>query len=391
MSDKDQPQIVVIRRHATHEESHHGGAWKIAFADFMTAMMALFLVLWLISSTSDKTKQTVAQYFNPVKLVEMTTQKKGFEDPKESDTRPARTSDLSEPESKADRPKAKGEASRMSSTRPVRTEPSRLDDPATELPAPAEGEASRSQEPDARRGSPERADEDVDPGLDDPFSTIPRRLAPDVALSPPLESDEGVTDAAAPHEPVERAAPTGTVHNAQPESRPSGSSSPRRGADANAASDASLDKLASNLVAAGQTDPRDPAGPRIEVKSTDEGLLISLTDAEKFSMFAIGSAAPRKKTIEVLARVATLLRTRAGSLVLRGHTDARSYRRPNYDNWHLSAARALVARDLLVRNGLDANRIETIEGHADRRLKNTNDPNAPENRRIEILLRKEMP
>ena len=106
-------------------------------------------------------------------------------------------------------------------------------------------------------------------------------------------------------------------------------------------------------------------------------------------MFAVGSAEPRKQTVEVLAKVAALLRIRAGSLVVRGHTDARSYRRSNYDNWHLSAARALVARDLLVRNRLDASRIETIEGHADRRLKNANDPNAPENRRIEILLRKE--
>ena len=48
----------------------------MAYADFVTAMMALFLVLWLISSTSEKTRHTVAQYFNPVKLVDMSTLKK---------------------------------------------------------------------------------------------------------------------------------------------------------------------------------------------------------------------------------------------------------------------------------------------------------------------------
>ena len=39
------PEIIIVKRHSAHEEEHHGGAWKIAFADFMTAMMAFFLVL----------------------------------------------------------------------------------------------------------------------------------------------------------------------------------------------------------------------------------------------------------------------------------------------------------------------------------------------------------
>ena len=92
MADKEHQELVIIKRHASYEEGHHGGAWKIAFADFMTAMMALFLVLWLISSTTDKTKHAVAQYFNPVKLVDMTTLKKGFRDPKDTERAPDRTS-----------------------------------------------------------------------------------------------------------------------------------------------------------------------------------------------------------------------------------------------------------------------------------------------------------
>jgi flagellar motor protein MotB len=36
------PDIIIVKRHSAHEEEHHGGAWKIAFADFMTAMMAFF-------------------------------------------------------------------------------------------------------------------------------------------------------------------------------------------------------------------------------------------------------------------------------------------------------------------------------------------------------------
>src|SRR5580704_7762204 len=61
-------EIVVIKRHGGHEEEHHGGAWKIAFADFMTAMMAFFLVLWIINTTDKDTKTIIARYFNPVKV-----------------------------------------------------------------------------------------------------------------------------------------------------------------------------------------------------------------------------------------------------------------------------------------------------------------------------------
>ena len=57
------PEIIIIKRHSAHEEEHHGGAWKIAFADFMTAMMAFFLVLWIISATDKNTKTLIARYF----------------------------------------------------------------------------------------------------------------------------------------------------------------------------------------------------------------------------------------------------------------------------------------------------------------------------------------
>jgi chemotaxis protein MotB len=61
MSDDQQP-IIVIKRIKKGHGGHHGGAWKVAFADFMTAMMAFFLVLWLVGQ-SDHVKQSVAGYF----------------------------------------------------------------------------------------------------------------------------------------------------------------------------------------------------------------------------------------------------------------------------------------------------------------------------------------
>ena len=76
--DEKHPEIIIIKRHSGHEEEHHGGAWKIAFADFMTAMMAFFLVLWIINATDKNTKTIIARYFNPLKLEEMAKAKKGI-------------------------------------------------------------------------------------------------------------------------------------------------------------------------------------------------------------------------------------------------------------------------------------------------------------------------
>ena len=64
MATKTQP-IIVIRKKGGHG-GHHGGAWKVAYADFVTAMMSLFIVLWLMNS-SDKVKKAVAGYFNDPK------------------------------------------------------------------------------------------------------------------------------------------------------------------------------------------------------------------------------------------------------------------------------------------------------------------------------------
>lgn len=78
--DEKHSEIIVVHRHGDHEEGHHGGAWKIAFADFMTAMMTFFLVMWLINSTDDQTLAQVATYFNPIKLTDREKADRGIHD-----------------------------------------------------------------------------------------------------------------------------------------------------------------------------------------------------------------------------------------------------------------------------------------------------------------------
>ncbi len=75
-------EIVIVRRKNSWEDDQlPHGVWKIAYADFMTALMAFFLVMWLINVTDDSVRRGVAQYFNPVKLASTAPNRKGLNDP----------------------------------------------------------------------------------------------------------------------------------------------------------------------------------------------------------------------------------------------------------------------------------------------------------------------
>jgi chemotaxis protein MotB len=68
MADEGQKPIIV-KRVKKGGHGHHGGAWKIAYADFVTAMMAFFLLMWLLGSTTKGDMEGIAQYFKtPLKV-----------------------------------------------------------------------------------------------------------------------------------------------------------------------------------------------------------------------------------------------------------------------------------------------------------------------------------
>jgi chemotaxis protein MotB len=67
MSDPAEPaRPIIIRKPVVYaQSSHHGGAWKVAYADFVTAMMAFFLLMWLLGATTEKQRKALADYFAP--------------------------------------------------------------------------------------------------------------------------------------------------------------------------------------------------------------------------------------------------------------------------------------------------------------------------------------
>jgi chemotaxis protein MotB len=62
VSAQGQQAVIIIKKKGHHKHGHHGGAWKVAYADFVTAMMAFFLVMWLVAQ-SPQVKASVGQYF----------------------------------------------------------------------------------------------------------------------------------------------------------------------------------------------------------------------------------------------------------------------------------------------------------------------------------------
>ncbi|WP_111428260.1 flagellar motor protein MotB [Rhodobacteraceae bacterium DSL-40] len=65
MAKGSSANVTIIKRKTVVEAGHHGGAWKVAYADFVTAMMAFFLLMWLLNASDEVTREGLAQYFSP--------------------------------------------------------------------------------------------------------------------------------------------------------------------------------------------------------------------------------------------------------------------------------------------------------------------------------------
>jgi chemotaxis protein MotB len=386
-ADGDAPvthEVVIVRRRSGgEEEGHHGGAWKIAFADLMTAMMTFFLVMWLLN-ISDKEKITkIATYFNPTKLSEKTPSKKGVDEPQEQEqSKSADSKDYMPPVEEPKDHKAKMEEEKgdgkLKKGDQKKAEEELFNDPYGVLAKMALKAMERGEL--ANGGTKEG--EELLPGGEayrnpfEPYAADNKPLAEQPAMS------AGGAEARVSAKTIEGEAKDAAAPGAE---TPAGSASATDPAKAGA-DKVAVEGLAKDIVKSleGLTS-RDT--PNIEVQRTDEGLLVSLMDDFRFGMFGLSSATPVPEVVVVMERLAKVLAGRSGQIVLRGHTDGRPFKSGRNDNWRLSMDRARVAYYMLTRGGLDEKRVERIEGYADHNLKDASDPNAAQNRRIEILLK----
>lgn len=407
---EEKHEIIIVRRgHGDHEDEHHGGVWKIAFADFMTAMMCFFLVMWLINAANDQTKAAVASYFNPVKLVDRSSGGKGLDDLNQGPNAVGATAET--PEETDGKSGTEGKANAGPADAPNATDLSETEkrsdahlfaDPYAVL-AEIASDTSTLQNVSSK-GDGGAQDAGPSSGASggesyrDPFA--PDFWSQQVA-SPQNPTEETVSvEEARAHDSIP--APVGKTGPAPADPSPLEELKAEEAAalpepevetqsERDAASEkaeAAAEKAAADIQQelAKAFDAGDKLYDGITVTPTDKGVMISVTDQLDFGMFEIGSAVPHRELVLAMEKISKALSARLGNITISGHTDGRPFQSENYDNWRLSTARAHSAYYMLVRAGLDEQRINEVAGYADRQLKVKGDPLAASNRRIEIYL-----
>lgn len=266
MSGDGKRPIIVVKRKVM-AAAHHGGAWKIAFADFMTAMFAFFLVMWLLSSSTPKQLTGIAEHFKM---------------------------------------------------------------PLSE----------------ALKGGP---------AIDNSASVIPGGGDP-------------ITQKQAIQLPKNEA---------------------ERDLDAEAEDISRLDNLKKQLDDMIESSPLlRQFKPQLLIDITPEGLRIQIVDSSNRPMFDRSSAVVQSYMHAILRELSPVINAQPNKITLSGHTDATKYAQgdKSYSNWELSADRANASRRELVAGGLQEVKILRVMGVASSMNLNQEDPLAPVNRRISIVV-----
>jgi chemotaxis protein MotB len=259
-------RIIIIKR-PVMAAGHHGGGWKIAYADFMTAMFAFFLVMWLLSSSSPKQLKGIAEHF------------------------------------------------KMPLTEALKGGPAINNSPS------------------------------VIPGGGDPVQIKEEVQVP--------ERDEKI-DAETNAEDVKR-----------------------------------LDQLKQQLDQMIESSPvLKQFRPQLLIDITPEGLRIQIVDSSNRPMFDRSSAVVVSYMRTILREISPVINAQPNKITLSGHTDATQYAQgdKSYSNWELSADRANASRRELVAGGLQEIKVLRVMGVASSMHLNQDDPFAPVNRRISIVV-----
>lgn len=129
------------------------------------------------------------------------------------------------------------------------------------------------------------------------------------------------------------------------------------------------------------------AQANLKMEIVPQGLRILITDDRKREMFQRSSAILTPFFKRLLTEFAPELNKINNKIIITGHTDATRFRDQElYNNWNLSGERAMQARSVLTRSGLDPNKVLQVSGMADQMLLDPENPLSSANRRIEIMV-----
>jgi chemotaxis protein MotB len=325
MAKQGNGTIIIKKIKKGGHGGHHGGAWKVAYADFVTAMMAFFLLLWLLNVTTDVQKRGIADYFEPTLSIKSENSGSGGILGGQAIGKPgALTQNMSAP----------------SITVPIPSE--------RQLEDGEEGEEAGDPHKSKNPGDPERGDK-----LDDPDKTDAGYGSADIASDKVKQAN--AARAAMERENRQFAAAEFSLRQAIqdiPE----------------------LKELAEDLLI-----DRTPEGLRIQ--------LVDQEKVSMFALGSSDMAESAKKLMNLVAQAIQKLPNKISITGHTDATPFA--KAGNYGNWELSTDRANASRRALTAAGLPNDRITTVVGTADRDPLIADQPNSPRNRRISIVLLRE--
>ncbi len=354
--DKKAGGTIVIRREEVVEGGHHGGAWKVAYADFVTAMMAFFLLMWLLNATTEDQRKGLADYFSPNNL--MSHASSGTGEPFGGHTA-------------YDEGNLVSDRGSVQITEGKRPPIDQVEDGDTQV-------FTREHHP---------GEENV---------TDPTDVKPDPSMNDPSQSGRAAKGGAQGDMP---GGYPGTMTGQTGADGSGPGAMARDGASLTPAQieaekarleKAAFEKAAEEIREAVRSDPALAGlAKQLSIDMTPEGLRIQIMDEIKLPMFASGSAVPNDRARELVLKVVPILQKLTQPISIAGHTDATPFAGVGKTNWELSSERANATRRLLTDSGLSDNRFRSVTGLADRDPLLPGDPLAAANRRIAILVLRE--
>lgn len=345
--------VIIVRRDESEEPPHHGGAWKVAYADFVTAMMAFFLLMWLLNATTEAQRTGLADYFTPTNIFGRAASGSGqpFGGKTPNDVGLSVSSD--------------GAPQVVRGPQAPQVDVDEDDSDIQAQPVQRNGAASGEAGEQGMRRS--------DAGAPAQRPGQGRQALPhggDYAAASLMPTDDRKAEIAAftSNAAGRETAAAAVQGDAEREQR-------------------ALEQAGAQLMDAISHDPalRDVAG-QLTIDTMPEGLRIQVVDADQRPMFAVGSASPNRRVKALLEKMVSALASLPNAVSIAGHTDSLTYGGAGKGNWELSSDRANAARRILVEAGFAETRIRSVTGNADRDLLVPADPLSPSNRRITVVV-----
>jgi len=346
---EEKPLPIIIKKHVGGHGGGHGGAWKIALADMMTAMMAFFLLMWLLGSTNSEARKSIADYFKSTPLLKMGSNAgsngvfggRSMISPEGMPDSIAQTS--------------------VANVMPPTTETGGND--RDEGPSGQLSPDGKNKEGEGRSGEakgPAEGGQVDDVGEGSQASTS--------------NTQEGQAKNGDKPDP-KSAGGNGQTEEAQKQA-------------AAAADQKNFDELQKKVTEAISKDASlSKIADQVQFVKVKDGLRIEIVDKADFSMFSVGTTRVLPRASALISQLATAISELPNQVVIRGHTDGLAYALDSEsNNWILSAERAESTRQVLIRAGVPESQMARVEGVADTEPYNGADPLDVRNRRISMTL-----